>query len=95
MSVADGTLELIRYDASGDAICANPLCGGTFKAKKRTQRFCDERCNAEFHDPNNRRVRGVVKSNKLLKGGKRSVTLHFEAEADVLRLEPGKLAEIL
>lgn len=86
----------IRSDASGEAICAYPPCGSTFSPRKSWQRFCCPEHRAAFHaTQTDCGIRGVVKSNKLLKGGKRSVTLHFDPTEDVLRLEPGKVAEIL
>jgi len=85
-----------RCDGSGDPICAFEPCGKPFPRTKSTRRFCSEECKAAFHDPDNRRVRTIVKSNKLLKGGKRSITVHLDASdpAGAL-LEPGKVAEIL
>jgi hypothetical protein len=91
---APETAADIRHDGSGDAICLNPLCGYAFKPKKRTQRFCGDRCKAEFHDPDNRRIRGVVKGNRSIKGG-HSITLHVADGTDVSRFQLGAVAEIL
>jgi hypothetical protein len=85
----------VRYDASTDAICAYEPCGKGFKKKRRNQRFCCEQHKAASHDPDNRRIAGVVKSIRPLKGGKCSVTLHFDSVEAALRLEPGKVAEVL
>jgi hypothetical protein len=92
----DDTPPLMHPDASGDAICAYLPCSIAFKAKKSWQLYCcaEHRrlANALKADG---ALRGVVKSNKLLKGGKHSVTFHFEAADDVSHLQPGRVMEIL
>jgi hypothetical protein len=84
-------------DASGVEICAYPMCRQPFTPRRRWQRFCKPEHRAAHHAASDDSgVRGVVKSNKLLKGGKRSLTLHFDADQDaVLHLEPGKVVEVL
>jgi hypothetical protein len=85
----------IRHDASTDAICEYAPCAIPFKRKRRWQRFCSDEHKHAYHDPDNQRIAGVVKSIRPLKGGKCSVTLHFDSVEAALRLEPGKIAEVL
>lgn len=87
----------IRSHASIATICGYLPCAQPFTPRKRWQLFCSDTCRLAQHRlRQDGGLRGVVKSNKLLKGGRRSVTLHFDAADDaVLRLEPGTVAEIL
>lgn len=87
----------MRSDASGDAICRYVPCGITFTPRKPWQKFCCPDHRAAFHGTQgDGGLHGVVKSNRLLKGGKRSITLHLDASDPAGELlEPGKVAEIL
>lgn len=86
---------VIRSDASSLPTCDYLPCGKPYQRVRRHQRFCSPECKAASHDPDNQRIAGVVKSIRPLKGGKCSVTLHFDSVHAALRLEPGKIAEVL
>jgi hypothetical protein len=85
----------IRCDASSQPVCDLLSCGKPYQRVRRHQRFCSPECKAAFHDPDNQRLAGIVKSIRPLKGGKCSVTLHFDSVQAALRLELGKIAEVL
>lgn len=90
--------SLMRPDASTDAICAYPLCRVRFAPRKPWQRFHSTECRHAFHrTQTDGGLRGTVKSVRLLKRGEVSITLRFgiEEREEALRMEPGKLAEIL
>lgn len=97
VAVIKETSRPMRPDASPDAICEWQSCAKPFKKRKRWQRFHSPECRHAFHaSQGDGAMRGVVKSVRVLKRGEVSVILRFgiEAREDVLKLEPGVLAEV-
>lgn len=86
----------MRSDASTATICGYLCCAQPFTPRKRWQLYCSDECRrAQFRVRGDDGLRGIVKSVKRLKGGKVSVTLHFEDIDAALRVEPGRVMEIL
>ena len=96
---------------SADASGASPLadhpgtdaqvgclhCGGSFRPRKRWQRFCSPKCRTAHHAAADGALRGVVSKVSVMRRGKVSVVVHFDLE-DRERaggLTPGDVIEVL
>ena len=76
-----------------------PHCSAEFSPRRADQVYCSPKCRIEHYHATrgDGALRGAVTAVRRLTGGRVSVTLRFPPEsADyALRLEPGKVAEVI
>ena len=76
-----------------------PHCSAEFSQRRADQVYCSAKCRqAHYHaTKGDGALRGAITAVRRLTGGRVSVTVRFQPEqADyALRLEPGKVAEVI
>ena len=76
-----------------------PHCAADFAPKRADQVYCSAKCRLAHYNATkgDGALRGAITAVRRLTGGRVSVTLRFQPEqADyALRLEPGKVAEVI
>ena len=76
-----------------------PHCSAEFEPRRADQVYCSAKCRqAHYHaTKGDGALRGTITAVRRLTGGRVSVTVRFPPEsADyALRLEPGKVAEVI
>lgn len=91
------TASPMRSHASTATICGYlSCCAQPFTPRKHWQLYCSDECRLAQHRlRHDGGLRGIVRSVKRLKGGRVSITLHLDDIDAALRVEPGRVMEIL